>query len=57
MNEQELGALKAVIRCVEEYKLETDYPLDPLQKRVAQLERSQAFSKLKGMNKMHSNKA
>ena len=52
MNAQELGALKAVIRCVEEYKLETDYPLDPLQKRVAQLERSQAFSKLKGMNKM-----
>lgn len=48
VNAQELAALKAVIRCVEEYKLETDYPLDPLQKRVAQLERSQADKKKKG---------
>ena len=48
VNAQELAALKAVIRCVEEYKLEADYPLDPLQKRVAQLERSQADKKKKG---------
>ncbi|XP_057482632.1 FRIGIDA-like protein 3 [Actinidia eriantha] len=39
-NAQELAALRAVIRCVREYKLEADYPLDPLHKRVVQLERS-----------------
>lgn len=44
-NSQELAALKAVIRCVEEYKLEADYALDPLQKRVAQLEKSKADKK------------
>ncbi|POO00778.1 Frigida-like [Trema orientale] len=48
VNAQELAALKAVIRCVEDYKLEADYPLDPLQKRVAQLERSQADKRKKG---------
>ncbi|KAG2724276.1 hypothetical protein I3760_01G008900 [Carya illinoinensis] len=40
VNAQELAALKAVIKCVEEFKLEADYPLDPLLKRVAQLEKS-----------------
>ncbi|KAK6923107.1 Frigida-like [Dillenia turbinata] len=44
-NSQELAALKSVIRCVKDYKLEADYPLDPLLKRVAQLE------KLKGDKK------
>ncbi|XP_062101873.1 FRIGIDA-like protein 3 [Humulus lupulus] len=48
VNAQELAALKAVIRCVEEYKLEADYPLEPLQKRVAQLERSQTDKKKRG---------
>lgn len=38
-NAQELAALKAVIHCVQDYKLEADYPLDPLQRRVAQLEK------------------
>ncbi|RVX23800.1 FRIGIDA-like protein 3 [Vitis vinifera] len=47
-NAQELAALKAVIRCVEEYKLEADYALDPLQKRVAQLEKSKADKKRMG---------
>ncbi|KAJ9177327.1 hypothetical protein P3X46_012560 [Hevea brasiliensis] len=37
VNAQELPTLKAIIRCVEEYKLEADYPLNPLRKRVAQL--------------------
>ncbi|KAL5753081.1 hypothetical protein ACOSP7_023252 [Xanthoceras sorbifolium] len=48
VNAQELAALKAVISCVEEYKLEADYPLDPLQKRVAQLERSKSDKKRGG---------
>ncbi|KAM6564233.1 hypothetical protein CsatB_024231 [Cannabis sativa] len=48
VNAQELAALKAVIRCVQEYKLEADYPLDPLQKRVVQLDRSQADKKKRG---------
>ncbi|KAL7193332.1 hypothetical protein ACSBR2_025023 [Camellia fascicularis] len=39
LNAQELAALRAVIGCVEQYNLETDYPLAPLQKRVAQLDR------------------
>ncbi|KAJ7952795.1 FRIGIDA-like protein [Quillaja saponaria] len=47
-NAQELAALKVVIRCVEEYKLESDYPLDPLQRRVAQLEKSKADKKRSG---------
>ncbi|OVA01003.1 Frigida-like [Macleaya cordata] len=47
-NAQELAALKAVIRCVDEYKLEAEYPLDPLQKRVAQLEKSKADKKRMG---------
>ncbi|XP_062198848.1 FRIGIDA-like protein 4b [Phragmites australis] len=38
MNERELSALKAVIKCIEEHKLDEQYPIDPLQKRVIQLE-------------------
>ncbi|XP_031277963.1 FRIGIDA-like protein 3 [Pistacia vera] len=48
VNAQELAALKAVVNCVKEYKLEADYPLDPLQKRVAQLERSKSDKKRGG---------
>lgn len=44
-NAQELAALKVVIKCVEEYNLIDEYPLDPLQKRVAQLEKSKADKK------------
>ncbi|KAJ9158963.1 hypothetical protein P3X46_024503 [Hevea brasiliensis] len=47
-NAQELAALKAVIRCVEEYQLEADYPLDPLRKRVAQLVKSKSDKKRNG---------
>jgi hypothetical protein len=47
-NAQELAALKSVIRCIEEFKLEADYPLDPLQKRVAQLEKSKTDKKRGG---------
>ncbi|KAI4327390.1 hypothetical protein L6164_019859 [Bauhinia variegata] len=47
-NAQELAALKVVIKCVEEYKLESEYPLDPLKKRVAQLEKSKAEKKRSG---------
>ncbi|CAL5422502.1 unnamed protein product [Camellia sinensis] len=39
LNAQELAALRAIIDCVEQYNLVTDYPLAPLQKRVAQLDR------------------
>ncbi|XP_047047457.1 FRIGIDA-like protein 3 [Lolium rigidum] len=42
MNERELSALKAVIKCIEEHKLEEQYPVDPLQKRVVQLEKAKA---------------
>ncbi|XP_074575448.1 FRIGIDA-like protein 4b [Curcuma longa] len=42
---QELGALRAVIKCIEEYKLHDEYPREPLQKQVAQLEKVRANKK------------
>ncbi|KAG6490954.1 FRIGIDA-like protein 3 [Zingiber officinale] len=42
MNERELSALKAVIKCIEEHKLEEQYPIEPLQKRIIQLEKAKA---------------
>lgn len=48
VNAQELNALKAVIKCVEEYKLQPEYPLDPLQKRVSQLDKAKTDKKRPG---------
>ncbi|KAJ6343196.1 hypothetical protein OIU76_005014 [Salix suchowensis] len=45
VNERELAALKAVIKCIEEHKLEEQYPGDPLQKRLLQLEKAKAEKK------------
>ncbi|XP_050205328.1 FRIGIDA-like protein 3 [Mercurialis annua] len=45
VNERELTALKAVIKCIEEQKLEEQYPVDPLQKRLLQLEKAKADKK------------
>ncbi|KAL3531025.1 hypothetical protein ACH5RR_010347 [Cinchona calisaya] len=45
VNEKELTALKAVIKCIGEHKLEELYPLDPLRKRVMQLEKAKADKK------------
>lgn len=45
MNERELSALKAVIKCVEEHKLEEQFPLDSLLRRVPQLEKTKADKK------------
>ncbi|KAK3011530.1 hypothetical protein RJ639_011570 [Escallonia herrerae] len=45
VNDRELTALKAVMKCVEDHKLEEQYPLDPLQKRVLQLEKAKADKK------------
>ncbi|XP_058070008.1 FRIGIDA-like protein 3 isoform X2 [Magnolia sinica] len=45
---EELAALRAVIRCIEEYKLESEYPLDPLQRRVSQLEKAKSDKKRMG---------
>ncbi|KAI0494283.1 hypothetical protein KFK09_024415 [Dendrobium nobile] len=42
MNERELSALKSVIKCIEEHKLEEQYPVDTLQKRIIQLEKAKA---------------
>ncbi|KAJ6842774.1 FRIGIDA-like protein 3 [Iris pallida] len=42
MNERELSALKAVIKCIEDHKLEEQYPVDPLQRRILQLEKAKA---------------
>ncbi|GMI69206.1 hypothetical protein like AT5G48385 [Hibiscus trionum] len=44
-NEGELAALKAVIKCIEDHNLEEQYPVDPLQKRVLQLEKAKADKK------------
>lgn len=43
--ERELTALKAVLKCVEEHRLENSYPLDSLQKRMVQLEKAKADKK------------
>ncbi|XP_038713308.1 FRIGIDA-like protein 3 isoform X2 [Tripterygium wilfordii] len=45
VNDRELTALKAVMKCIEEHKLEEQYPVDPLQKRVVQLEKAKADNK------------
>ncbi|WCJ31337.1 FRIGIDA-like protein [Euphorbia peplus] len=53
VNAQELTALKNVVRCVEEYKLEADYPLDPLQKRLAQLVKCKSDKRKTGDSSRH----
>ncbi|KAL5562253.1 hypothetical protein UlMin_032000 [Ulmus minor] len=45
VNDRELTALKAVIKCIEEHKLEEQYAVDPLQKRVLLLEKAKADKK------------
>ena len=45
-NEKELSALKAVVKCIEEHKLEAQYPVDPLQKQILQLEKAKADKKV-----------
>ncbi|XP_056161186.1 FRIGIDA-like protein 3 [Syzygium oleosum] len=47
-NAQELEALKAVIKCVKDYGLEASYQLDPLERRVAQLEKAKSDKKRAG---------
>jgi len=42
---KELSALRAVIKCIDEHKLESEYPVDSLQKRAAQLEKEKADKK------------
>ncbi|XP_018483439.1 FRIGIDA-like protein 3 isoform X2 [Raphanus sativus] len=44
-NERELTGLKAVAKCVEEHNLEEQYPVEPLQKRILQLEKAKAEKK------------
>jgi hypothetical protein len=43
--EREISALKAVIKCIEDHKMEERYPVDPLQKRIQQLEKVKAEKK------------
>lgn len=45
VSERELSALKSVIKCIEEHKLEDQYPVAPLQKRILQLEKAKADKK------------
>uniref|UniRef100_A0A2P2KML0 FRIGIDA-like protein n=1 Tax=Rhizophora mucronata TaxID=61149 RepID=A0A2P2KML0_RHIMU len=45
VTERELTALKSVIKCIEEHKLEDQYAVDPLQKRLLQLEKEKADKK------------
>jgi len=40
-----MGALKSVLKAVEEYKLEAEYPRETLVKRIAQLEQKKADKK------------
>ncbi|GLT94326.1 hypothetical protein SLE2022_120720 [Rubroshorea leprosula] len=45
VNERELTALKAVIKCIEDHNLEEQYPVEPLQKQVLVLEKAKADKK------------
>ncbi|XP_060203270.1 FRIGIDA-like protein 3 [Lycium barbarum] len=45
VNEKELAALKSVIKCIEDHKLQEQYPADNLQKRILQLEKAKADKK------------
>lgn len=45
VNEKELGALKAAIKCIEDHKLEKLFPVDPLQKQVLEIEKTKADKK------------
>lgn len=37
---REMSALRAVIKCIEECKLQEEYPVEPLKKRVGELEKA-----------------
>lgn len=45
VNEKELTALKAIIKCIEDHKLEEQFPVDPLQKQVLEIEKAKADKK------------
>ncbi|KAL0435210.1 UNVERIFIED_CONTAM: FRIGIDA-like protein 3 [Sesamum radiatum] len=45
VNEKELTALKAVIKCIEDHKLEEQFPVEPLQKQVLEIEKAKADKK------------
>ncbi|KAJ6805244.1 FRIGIDA-like protein 3 [Iris pallida] len=45
VNNKELGAIRIVIKCIEEYKLQEQYPVMALKKRVAQLEKAKHVKK------------
>lgn len=47
-NKKELRVLRVVIKCIEEYKLQEHYPVEPLKKRVAQLEKAKYNRKRMG---------
>uniref|UniRef100_A0A1J3J0V3 FRIGIDA-like protein n=1 Tax=Noccaea caerulescens TaxID=107243 RepID=A0A1J3J0V3_NOCCA len=44
-NERELTGLKSVIKSIEEHNLEEQYPVEPLNKRILQLEKAKAEKK------------
>ncbi|KAK6927417.1 Frigida-like [Dillenia turbinata] len=44
-NALELNSIKAIIKCVEDHKLEADFSLDTLKRRVPQLEKARADRK------------
>ncbi|PIN17479.1 hypothetical protein CDL12_09857 [Handroanthus impetiginosus] len=45
VNEKELTALKAVIKCIEDHKLEEQFPVNELQKQVLEIEKAKADKK------------
>lgn len=45
VNDRELAALKAVLKCIEEHKLEDQYPAGLIRKQVLELEKAKAEKK------------
>ncbi|KAF6142400.1 hypothetical protein GIB67_033827 [Kingdonia uniflora] len=48
VNARELAGLKKVVKCVEDYNLQAEYPLEPLMRRLDQLERAKSDRKRMG---------
>ncbi|GLJ17829.1 hypothetical protein SUGI_0311830 [Cryptomeria japonica] len=55
-NSKELNALRAVIKCIEELNLQTDFPPDSLQNRVVELEKKRSERKKTGVAVKSQNK-
>ncbi|XP_078430306.1 FRIGIDA-like protein [Wolffia australiana] len=55
-DEQELSTLRSVIKCIEEYCLQSEFSLAPLQRRVSELKRAKADNGYSGQRRFRHRK-